>query len=89
VVQLLTVLALCVPIRFLSTAVSSALLNEKHMRYRVFAMGASAVIVIVFNAILIPSHHALGAAVATVVGEASLLLAMYLGMRRFHARKAI
>lgn len=86
VVRVLTVLAVCVPVRFLSTAVSSALLNEQHMRYRVVAMGLSAVMVVVFNVMLIPTYHEMGAAIATVAGEVSLLLAMYGGMRRFHAR---
>ena len=88
VVHVLTVLAVCVPVRFLSTAVSSALLNEQHMRYRVLAMGLSAVMVVVFNVMLVPRYHEMGAAVATVAGEVSLLLAMFGGMRRFHARRA-
>jgi O-antigen/teichoic acid export membrane protein len=87
VVKVLAVLAVCVPIRFLSTAVSSALLNEQHMRYRVLAMGSSAVVVVAANVLLIPRYHEIGAAMATVVGEATLLAAMCLGMRRFHARR--
>jgi O-antigen/teichoic acid export membrane protein len=84
VVPVLLVLAACIPIRFLSTGVGSALLNERHMRYRVFAMGVSAAVVIVLNLALIPAHHELGAAAATVVGEAVLLLTLYAGVRRFH-----
>lgn len=84
VVPVLLVLAVCIPIRFLSTGVGSALLNEQHMRYRVFAMGFSAAVVIVLNLALIPAHHELGAAAATVVGEAVLLLIMYAGVQRFH-----
>jgi O-antigen/teichoic acid export membrane protein len=84
VVPVLLVLAACIPIRFLSTGVGSALLNEQHMRYRVFAMGLSAGVVIVLNLLLIPAHHELGAAAATVVGEAVLLLTMYAGVQRFH-----
>lgn len=84
VVPVLLVLAACIPIRFLSTGVGSALLNEQHMRYRVFAMGLSAAVVIVLNLLLIPAHHELGAAAATVVGEAVLLLTMYAGVQRFH-----
>ena len=86
VVGVLTVLALCVPIRFLSTAISAALLNEIHMRYRVVAMGLSAVVVVIFNIWLIPRHHEMGAAFATVAGETSLLIAMCLGVRLFHTR---
>lgn len=88
VVHVLAMLAICVPVRFLSTAISSALLNEQHMRYRVMAMGLSAVMVVVFNVLLIPRYHEMGAAVATVAGEVCLLLAMFAGMRRFHSRKA-
>ena len=84
VVPVLLVLAACIPIRFLSTSVGSALLNERHMRYRVFAMGLSAAVVIVLNLALIPAHHELGAAAATVMGEAVLLLTLYAGVRRFH-----
>lgn len=86
VVPVLTVLAICVPVRFLSTGISSALLNEKHMRYRVVVMGLSAVVVVAFNAMLIPRYHEIGAAIATVIGEGSLLLGMLIGLRRFHAK---
>jgi O-antigen/teichoic acid export membrane protein len=85
VVKLLAVLALCVPLRFLTTGVASALLNERHMRYRVFAMAACALVAIVLNALLIPRYHEMGAAVATVLGEATLLLSLYAGVRHFHA----
>jgi O-antigen/teichoic acid export membrane protein len=84
VVPVLLVLAACIPIRFLSSGVGSALLNEQHMRYRVLAMAICAAVVIVLNLALIPAYHELGAAAATVVGEAVLLLAMYVGVRRFH-----
>ena len=84
VVKILIVLSLCVPIRFLSTGVSSALLNEQHMRYRVFAMALCASIVVLLNVLLIPAHRAMGAAVATVMGELAMLLTFYMGVRRFH-----
>jgi len=82
VAGILMVLALCTPIRFLSTAVGSALLTEGHMRYRVRAMAASTVVAIVLNLLLIPFFDEMGAAVATVLAEAVLLLAMYRGVRR-------
>ena len=85
VVPVLMVLALCPPIRFLSSGVGSALLSERHMRYRVLAMGLSAVVVVVLNVLLIPLYHEVGAAIATVLGEAALLMALYLGVRHFHA----
>jgi O-antigen/teichoic acid export membrane protein len=87
VVKVLMVLAVCVPLRFLVTGVGSALLNERHMRYRVLAMGVSAAMVVLFNVLLIPAHHEMGAAVAAVAGEASLLLALYVGVRRFHPNR--
>ena len=87
VIPVLNVLAWCIPIRFLSTGVGSALLNEQHMRYRVYVMGISAAVVVLLNLAWIPTHHELGAAAATVIGEVVLLLTMYVGVRRFHANR--
>jgi O-antigen/teichoic acid export membrane protein len=50
-------------------------------------MGLSALLVIVLNVLLIPSHQEMGAAIATVIGEATMLLAFYVGVRVFHANK--
>lgn len=82
VVAVLFVLALCPPLRFLSTAVGAVLLNRSQMGYRVRAMGLAALITIVLNVALIPLHHALGAAFATVGGEIALLAMMALGAYR-------
>lgn len=82
VANILMVLALCIPIRFLSTAVGSALLTEDHMRYRVLAMALSTIAAVLLNLLLIPLFNELGAAIATVVAEAILLLAMYRGVSR-------
>lgn len=87
VVPVLLVLAVCIPIRFLSVGVGSALLTEQHMRYRVFTMGLCAVVVVLLNLALIPAYHELGAAAATVIGEIVLLLTTYAGVRRFHANR--
>jgi O-antigen/teichoic acid export membrane protein len=84
VIPVLRVLALCVPLRFLSSGIAGALLNEQHMRYRVFVMGFSALAVVLLNVVLIPAHHAMGAAVAITIGEALLLAGTYAGVRRFH-----
>lgn len=82
VVGLLTILAVCVPIRFLSTAVGSALLTEHHMRYRVAAMLVATLFAVALNWAAIPRWGQTGAAWATVIAEAVLLLAMWLGTRR-------
>ncbi|MEJ1097954.1 MULTISPECIES: polysaccharide biosynthesis C-terminal domain-containing protein [unclassified Pseudoxanthomonas] len=82
VASILMVLALCVPIRFLSTSVGSALLTGGHMRYRVRAMAWATVAAVVLNVLLIPEFNEFGAAAATVVAEILLLLSMYLGVRR-------
>lgn len=87
VAKVLMILAVCVPVRFLCTVMTTALLNEKHTRYRVTATGFNALVVVVFNVLLIPRYHVMGAAAATVLGEMSSLLTMYLGVRRFHARR--
>ena len=87
VIPVLNVLAWCIPIRFLSAGVGSALLNEKHMRYRVYVMGLSAAAVVLLNLAWIPAHHEMGAAAAVLAGETLLLLTMYAGVRRFHPNR--
>lgn len=89
VVPVLQLLAICVPLRFLSSAVAGALLNERHMRYRVFVMGLSAVAVVLLNVLLVPAHHAMGAAMAITIGEAVLLAGTYIGVRRFHGSRLL
>lgn len=81
---ILMVLAWCPPIRFLSSAMGSALLTEGHMRYRVYAMAAATIMAVVLNALLIPHWGETGAAWATVAAETALLLGTVLGVRRFH-----
>ncbi|GAA5075202.1 hypothetical protein GCM10025759_18500 [Lysobacter panacisoli] len=84
---LLGILSLCVPIRFLSTAVGSALLTENHMRYRVVAMLVATLVAVVLNWLAIPRFGGIGAAWATVIAEAMLLLSMWWGVRRIVDRE--
>ena len=83
VVKILMVLALCVPIRFLAVSMGSVLLTEDHMRYRVYAMGVAAAVVVGLDLLLIPRFSALGAAVGTAIGECMLLLVTWYCVRRF------
>lgn len=83
VAGLLMILSLCVPLRFLSTAVGSALLTENHMRYRVVAMLLATLVAVLLNIWAIPRYGAAGSAWATVVAEAALLGSMWFAVRRF------
>jgi len=83
VVSILLVLSLCPPLRFLSTAMGSVLLTEDYMRYRVYAISAATLIVIVVNAALIPRFAGVGAAWGTVAGELALLLGTWSSVRLF------
>jgi O-antigen/teichoic acid export membrane protein len=77
----LVVLSACAPLRFLSIAIASALLDERQARLRVLTMGGSVAAVILFNLVLIPRYHALGTAFATVGGEAVMLASSWLAVR--------
>lgn len=87
VVAILLILALCPPIRFLSTAMGAALLTENHMRFRVYAMAVATGVAVALNVLLIPRFGEQGAAWATVIGETVLLAGTALGVRRFHRIK--
>jgi O-antigen/teichoic acid export membrane protein len=84
VADILAVLALCAPIRFLSSAMGSALLTEGHMRFRVYAMAMATLVAVALKALLIPAFGVIGAAWATVAAETTLLLGTHVGVRRFH-----
>lgn len=87
VVDILMILALCPPIRFLSTAMGAALLTEDHMRFRVYAIAVATVVAVGMNVLLIPSFNEAGAAWATVAAESVLLLGTMLGVRRLRQLK--
>lgn len=83
VTAILMVLAICVPVRFLSTSMGSALLTDDNMRFRVYAMALATLAAITGNVVLIPLYGELGAAWATVIAETVLLLGTIYGVRRF------
>jgi len=72
--DLLDILAVCVPLRFLSTSVGSVLSTGDHMRHRVKLKTICAIVCIVLNVVLIPHYGTTGAAVVTVITELTLLL---------------
>jgi O-antigen/teichoic acid export membrane protein len=84
VVGILMILAICAPIRFLSTAMGSALVTDNHMRLRVLAMAMATVVAVLANALLIPRFGAHGAAWATVASELVLLAGTYWGVQKFN-----
>jgi len=84
VVGILMILAFCPPIRFLSTAMGSALVIDEHMRLRVYAMALATVVAVVANALLIPRFGAHGAAWATVASELVLLIGTWWGVQKFN-----
>ncbi len=83
VIAILAVLAICVPIRFLSTAMGAALLTDDNMRFRVYAIALATLAAVAGNVALIPSYGIMGAAWATVIAETVLLLGTFYGVRRF------
>lgn len=83
VVPVLMILALCPPIRFLSTAIGSVLLTGTHMYYRVVMMALAAIVTITLDFLLIPGHREIGAAYAIVGGEIALLATTWIGARKF------
>ena len=84
VVGILMILAFCPPIRFLSTAMGSALVIDEHMRLRVYAMALATVVAVGANALLIPHYGAHGAAWATVASELVLLIGTWWGVQKFN-----
>jgi hypothetical protein len=59
------------------------LLTGTHMYYRVLMMGLAAAATIGLDFLLIPTHYEMGAAYAIVGGELVLMIATWIGARKF------
>ncbi len=80
--NILILLAICVPMRYLATSVGGALTTRDHMRTKVLYMGMAAGVNVVLNLILIPYFSYYGAAAATAASEATLVCVYLIAARR-------
>lgn len=85
-IPVLLVLALCAPIRFLSTAIGSVLTTGNNMRIRVYIKTVCVPACLILNIVFISRYGAQGAAIATVATEL-LLLAMFTAAIIFRFQK--
>jgi len=81
-VELLRVLAITVPVRFLAASAGGTLVTQDHMRRKVWYQCAVAVVNVGLNLALIPRLGCRGAAITTVISEVLLLLIYLLATRR-------
>ncbi|SIQ04259.1 oligosaccharide flippase family protein [Maribacter ulvicola] len=73
-VQLLQILSITIPIYFVAYSVGAMLITSEQMKLKVKLMGGIAVINVIANLILIPLYGNIGAASATILSNAILLL---------------
>lgn len=78
----LAVLCIGIPFHFLASSVGATLVTGEHMRKKVWCQGAVAVINVGLNLLLIPQFGVYGAAIATAVSEAALLVIYFSVARR-------
>jgi len=71
---LLNILALNLPFYLIAFSAASVLVTQDNMRRKVKYMGIVAILNIILNLILIPKYNARGAAIATLISNATLLL---------------
>lgn len=76
VISVLSILAVCAPIRFLANSVGAVLITQQHMKKKVYFMGVTAFLNIVFIVSLTKLWGQSGAAIATILSD-SVLLAFY------------
>ena len=82
VIPLLTILALCIPCRFLSSSIESVFVAHEAMKKKVICMGCTAFINVMLNIIVIPLWGNMGAALTTLLSELTLLTLLYLTLRK-------
>ena len=75
-VKVLSILILCIPVRFLATSIEIPLFTRGFMNNKTKIMGLVAMINLVLNFLLIPIYSIYGAAISTLISEI-LLLSLY------------
>lgn len=75
--EILQWLALCIPLRFISSSVGGALVTKENMKRKVFYQGVAALLNVCLNFLLIPIYQVYGAVISTVASEC-ILLGLYL-----------
>lgn len=80
---LLMILSGCVPLRFLSISVGSALLTENHVRYKVKCMAVAAIVNVALTLGLLPTLGVYAAVVSMIVTEGTLLGLYSHGARKY------
>ena len=73
-IKVLQILAVCIPVRFLTTSIECPLYTLNFMKWKTSIMGLVAFLNIILNYLLIPSFSYIGAAIATVISELTLLI---------------
>ncbi|KXK62736.1 hypothetical protein AWW66_06745 [Micromonospora rosaria] len=81
-VPVMTLLALAIPLRFGSASVASLLTSGGLLRRKVFYQGLGAVVYLAALALAVPVFGLTGAALATVLAEAMLLVLFWTSVRR-------
>ena len=83
-VKVLSILVLCIPVRFLATSIEIPLFTRGFMHKKTKIMGLVALINLVLNFVLIPIYSIYGAAISTLISEILLL-----GLYSFSATKNV
>jgi len=83
-VKVLSILVLCIPVRFLATSIEIPLFTRGFMNKKTKIMGLVALINLVLNFVLIPIYSIYGAAISTLISEILLL-----GLYSFSATKNV
>ncbi|MED5610867.1 oligosaccharide flippase family protein [Pseudomonas sp. JH-2] len=86
VINILQLLSLAVPLRFVAMSVGATLVTQEHMRTKVRYMGAVSVINVILNFIAIPRYGIIGAAAVTVASEL-ILVSLYFFAAHRHVFK--
>lgn len=81
-ILVLKVLAFAIPIRFLSSSVSSVLTTTKLMYIKVSIMGLGALFTIFFNVTVVPYWGVMGAAITTLSTELLLLICFFFAVKK-------
>ena len=82
-IVLINILALTLPFYLVAFSVASALVTKNHMKKKVIYMGVVAVLNLLLNFYLIPVYQGKGAAIATVISNAVLVVIYFYATNKY------
>lgn len=82
-VEVIMILALCAPVRYLSSSAGAFLATKDHMKNKAYILAFAAIFNIILNVFLIHLYGYIGAAISTLITEVVVIVMIHYYVRKY------